>query len=143
MNPIAGIGYEGRSVEDVVKAVSLAGVTVVVDVRLNAISRKAGLSKKALQSHLAEAGIRYEHLSDLGNPKDNRNAFRNGEPGARSRYVKLLTIGSSASVDKVIDMASSEAVALLCYERDAAQCHRSAVTDEVVRRDPSIRVIDL
>ncbi len=143
MGIIAGVGYEGRSVDDVVETVSRAGVGVVVDVRLNAISRKAGLSKRRLDGYLAEAGIRYVHMPALGNPKDNRDGFRKGDSAARSRYDEILSNGSSSAVDELIELASSEVVALLCYERDASQCHRSAVTDELLRRQPSIEVIDL
>ena len=45
---IVSVGYEGRSVDELVDALVDAGVSVLVDVRENAISRKRGLSKRAL-----------------------------------------------------------------------------------------------
>lgn len=89
MGSVIGVGYEGRSVEDLVSLVTEAGVTVLVDVRLNAISRKPGLSKSRLAARLGEVGIRYEHVPALGNPKENREAFRRGEAAARSRYREI------------------------------------------------------
>ncbi len=140
---VAGIGYEGRSVEEVVDIASDAGIGLVVDVRLNPISRKPGLSKKRLSSYLAEAGISYTHVPSLGNPKDNRDAFRSGDPAARKRYEEILSNGSSSDVDHVMALASNQIVALLCYEHDVSECHRSAITEEMIRRDPSIQVTDL
>lgn len=143
MGCVCGVGYEGRSVEDLVHLVSEAGVTALVDVRLNAISRKPGLSKGRLAERLGAAGIRYEHMPALGNPKDNREGFRRGEAAARGRYRHILSNGSSPAVDRLIEMTADETVALLCYERNAAECHRSAVVEEMRRREPSITVCGL
>jgi uncharacterized protein (DUF488 family) len=140
---VAGVGYEGRSVADVTDLIKDAGVTVLVDVRLNAISRKPGLSKRRLAERLSEVGIRYEHMPALGNPKDNRAGFRNGEAEARGRYAAILSGGSSPYVDQLVEITSCETVALLCVERDAGECHRSAVMAEMKRRQPSITVRDL
>ena len=42
---VHSLGYEGRDLVELLLAVSLLSVDVVVDVRLNAISRKKGFSK--------------------------------------------------------------------------------------------------
>lgn len=44
------------------------GVTVLLDVRLNAISRKPGFSTKRLTAALNAVGIGYRHARALGNP---------------------------------------------------------------------------
>ncbi|MDR1430587.1 MAG: DUF488 domain-containing protein, partial [Propionibacteriaceae bacterium] len=51
----------------------------LVDVRQTPISRKRGLSKTALGAALSEAGIDYIHLRELGNPRDNRDGYRQGD----------------------------------------------------------------
>ena len=56
-----GIGYEGLPLHSLVEQLQADGVEVVVDVRLNAISRKVGYSKRALAAALEAAGIRYVH----------------------------------------------------------------------------------
>ena len=50
------VGYEGRSVDELADALVEAGVSVLVDVRENAISRKRGLSKRALAEKLESRG---------------------------------------------------------------------------------------
>lgn len=64
---VVGVGYEGRDAEQFVRDLDSADIAVVVDVRLNPISRKKGFSKRTLAEHLAAAGIGYEHLPALGN----------------------------------------------------------------------------
>ncbi len=67
---IAGIGYEGGTVEDVVARLVEAGVDTVIDVRETPWSRKPGLSKTKLRAFLEAAGIEYRHMRAAGNPKD-------------------------------------------------------------------------
>jgi uncharacterized protein (DUF488 family) len=45
---IVTIGYEGRTLGDFISTLSNHNVDLLLDVRLNAISRKPGFSKKAL-----------------------------------------------------------------------------------------------
>lgn len=126
---IVSIGYEGRSVEDVVSLLAANEVSVLVDVRLNAVSRKKGFSKTALSNALGEAGIEYRHERALGNPKENREPFRNGDESARETYSRILANGSRDSYESVIALAREQRVALLCFERAHETCHRSCITD--------------
>lgn len=133
---IMGHGYEGRTIAQYVEDLCVWQVDVVVDVRLNAISRKKGFSKTALRETLAEAGIRYEHRPELGNPKDNRAGF--WEPGtadhrhAVSRFAASLAGASSAdALRELADMATEQRVMLLCFEADERCCHRRVVLDQV------------
>src|SRR5437773_2633547 len=87
---LVSLGYEGRTAEQLVSELQSESVTVLVDVRLTPLSRKPGLSKRRLAALLADAGIRYVHLGALGNPKDNREAFRTGDRSSRSRFRDLL-----------------------------------------------------
>lgn len=135
------IGYEGRTVDDLVTRLRDDKVAVLVDVRLTPLSRKPGLSKRRLADTLAEAGIAYVHLPALGNPKENRSLFRAGDPRSRSRFRALLRSPEGvAALDQVAEMAAEARVALLCFERDAADCHRHVVSDELGRRIPALAV---
>ncbi|MFC7545204.1 DUF488 family protein [Plantactinospora sp. GCM10030261] len=77
---LTGVGYEGRTAEELTAYLVASGVSRLVDVRLNAISRKPGLSKGALMRAMSEAGISYEHRRELGNPKSNRRASEARRP---------------------------------------------------------------
>lgn len=133
---IMGHGYEGRDVAQYVEDLRAWNADVLVDVRLNAISRKKGFSKTALRSALADAGIRYEHRPELGNPKDNRDGF--WEPGtdrhraAVARFdASLDGVEAADAVQRVAEMAIRERVVLLCFEADERCCHRKVVIQRV------------
>ena len=140
---IVSIGYEQRNIDEFVGLLVTAGVETLVDVRLNAISRKKGFSKTALSGALATAGIAYRHERDLGNPKDNRDPFRQGSPEARNRYRQHLSNGASTALNQVAELASQTRVALLCFERDHTKCHRSCITEEAQSINPTLAVVTI
>lgn len=127
-----GIGYEGLSADQLIKRLQAENVEVLVDVRLTPLSRKPGLSKRALSDALASAGIRYVHDRRLGNPKENRAAYAEAasEAGAaaRSRYRELISGGDGAkALRELSTLAQNHVVAVLCFEADQTHCHREQV----------------
>ena len=142
MHPhLVSIGYEGRSVDDLVNSLLKQDVQVLVDVRLNPISRKPGLSKTALSTALNEAGITYIHHRELGNPKDNRDDFRRGTPESHARFRALLgEEKGAAALRHVSELLEDSVVALLCFERDHSECHRTLVVDAIAQQDPGLSV---
>ena len=120
---IVSVGYQGRSVDELIEVLRVGRVELLVDVRLNPISRKPGFSKKQLSEALTDAGIGYRHERALGNPRDNRDPFD------RARYEDYLReVGSAASAE-IMELAKSVRIALLCYEREHLDCHRSCILD--------------
>src|SRR6202012_5107290 len=75
------IGYEQATQAQVIGALKAAGVTLVIDVRAVAASRRAGFSKTILASSLKAEGIGYVHLRALGTPKAGRQAAHAGRIG--------------------------------------------------------------
>lgn len=138
---IFSVGYEGRSIDEFVDVLRTNGVEIVVDVRLNAISRKRGFSKTALSTALKTAAIDYQHERELGNPKDNRDAFRSGLRSARTRYRRHLRNGATPSFEAVVELARERKVALLCFENDHATCHRSCITERMQESWPQLGVV--
>ena len=126
---LAGIGYEGRTLQGLVASLQRAEVTLVLDVRERPWSRKPGFSKSRLAASLAAAGIRYEHLPEAGNPSENRRTSAS-RVECLARY--RLHLGSRPRVLKQIyDAAAGETTALLCLESAAEQCHRSVIFEEI------------
>ncbi|WP_425545011.1 DUF488 family protein [Caenispirillum bisanense] len=123
------IGYEGASLSDFIATLQTSAVEVVVDIRELAISRRKGFSKKALSSALLEAGLRYLHLPELGDPKAGREAARAGHQDEFRRIYSahLECDAAQAGLVAVAEMLPSHAVCLLCYEREPLHCHRSLV----------------
>lgn len=137
---VVTIGYEGRTIDELVKALTDANVSTVVDVRQNAISRKAGFSKRQLEGCLSEAGIGYVHERVLGNPKENREGYRNGSEEARRRFIRHLESAGEA-ITRLLALAESSPIALLCYERSHSECHRESVVTALQCRRPELTLL--
>jgi len=138
------IGYEGLTPDELVRHLQSLGVTLVVDVRYNPVSRKPGFSRRALEKRLPESGITYRHEQTLGNPPDIRAVFTAGaveEAAGRLRAV-LDDIGATA-LERLADDARTTRVAVLCLERASVRCHRRIVTDRLRELYPDIDVADV
>lgn len=134
---LVSIGYEGRDLGALIDQLRANNVQILVDVRLTPISRKPGLSKTKLADALAAAGIIYVHHRELGNPRDNREGFRAGAPSSREAFRRVLTTDAAAdALQHVSELLNDGVVALLCFERDHAQCHRGLVADALCRERP-------
>jgi uncharacterized protein (DUF488 family) len=99
---------------------------------LNAVSRKAGFSKKSLSAALEAAGIDYLHLPVLGNPRDNREAYgdldSDGAHAARAAFKSRLSDPEPAeALELLATLASRQHVAVFCYEESELHCHRQQV----------------
>lgn len=130
---LSTIGYEGARPEDFVGTLRLVDVQIVVDIRDRAQSRRPGFSKSALRENLEQNGIGYVHLKELGDPKEGRDAARNGDLAKfRKIYAAVLeTQQAVEALDQIVHLAKGMNVCLLCYERDHHECHRKIVADRL------------
>ena len=123
------VGYEAATLPDVVGRLQAAEVELLIDVRAIAASRRPGFSKTVLSASLAEAGIDYLHLRALGTPADGRAAARAGRTAEMHRifHAHLDEPAAQLALLHAAEAASARRSALLCYEKDAAVCHRAIV----------------
>jgi uncharacterized protein (DUF488 family) len=127
------IGYEAATMAEFLGALRAAGVQLVIDVRALPLSRRPGFSKSPLRAALDEAGIDYIHLKALGTPAEGRSAARAGKAEELKRiYAGQLDLPEAiVQAEQMRELASDKPSALLCYEREPAQCHRSLLLDAV------------
>lgn len=120
------IGYEQATQAAVIGALREAGVELLADIRYLPLSRRPGFSKNSLKAGLEEAGIAYRHFRHLGTPAEGRAAARRGDHAGLSRiYAGQLELPEAlAQMAELRALAEDQRVALLCYERNAAVCHR-------------------
>ena len=121
------IGYENATVDEVLAALTKAGVEQVADIRAVAASRRPGFAKSSLAANLASVGIGYHHLRALGTPKEGRDAAKKGDRATLERvYAGQLELPEAqAAAERLKQMIGEARTALLCFERDPAMCHRS------------------
>jgi uncharacterized protein (DUF488 family) len=144
MKPLATIGYEAATQAEVIGKLKAAAVEVVIDVRAVAASRRAGFSKTLLAASLADAGIDYVHFRDLGTPKPGRDAARKGHIAEMHEIFEahLAEPAAQLQLAQATEIATERKTALLCYEADAAGCHRRIVAERI-QEATGIKVEDL
>lgn len=143
--PLFTIGYEKARPQALLDELKKAKVQLLVDTRAVAASRRPGFSQRQLSASLDENGIGYLHLQKLGTPAEGRKANHAGDmkrfwqvyekqlrtPEAKSEMEALLAL-----------VRSGQRICLLCYERDASQCHRQRIA-EIVRAHTGVSVENL
>lgn len=131
------IGYQGKSIENYLNLLIREGVTLLCDVRRNAISRKYGFSKSTLRNACDRVGIRYEHIPELGISTDKRRAAKTETDLLRllREYQRHDLPKRTSALAMILQWArADEHVALTCYEAEATSCHRGRVAAEIERQ---------
>lgn len=137
---LATIGYEAATQGAVIEKLKAADVQVVIDVRAIASSRRAGFSKTLLAASLADAGIDYVHLRDLGSPKTARDAARKGQTAVMREIFEahLAEPAAQFQLHEAAQLAKGRKAALLCYEAEACGCHRRVVAERLQELAPFV-----
>lgn len=127
------IGYEAATMGEFLVTLKGAGVEQVIDVRALPLSRRPGFSKSPLRAALEEAGIEYVHLKALGTPAEGRSAARAGQSEDLKRiYAGQLELPEAmVQAAQMIELAGAKPSALLCFEREPTQCHRTLLLQAV------------
>ena len=122
------IGYGGRKPEEFKKLLTDCEIKAIVDVRLRpdkasmGVFVKAKTEDKGIQRLLAEAGIQYYPLVELG------NLFLES-PDWRSSYGKLLKQTGYLLLTRLDTIPTP--FCLLCAEKKFTDCHREQITEHL------------
>lgn len=135
---LATLGYEGATLEDFLAALGRWEIETLVDVRERAQSRKRGFSKKGLGEALRALGVAYLHLPALGTPKRGRDAARRGDRALFEGIyrARLAEAPAQEALRGLASLAARQRVCLLCFERDAARCHRRLLAEVIAAETP-------
>ena len=134
---VVTIGYEGRTLEAYLNILLEDGVTLLCDVRRNALSRKYGFSKGTLTKGSEGVGIRYEHLPQLGIDSKFRKTLSTQESYDRlfDQYQRDVLPRQTDALRTIADWVNrGERLALTCYEHLPVQCHRHCVAEALESR---------
>jgi uncharacterized protein (DUF488 family) len=131
MKKLCTIGYEGANLSDFIETLKLLKVDVLLDVRELPISRRKGFSKNALKEALSGAGISYHHEKLLGSPKSIRHELR--ETWDYQHFFREFDkhLSKQASLVEQLAEELSGHIALLCFERNHKECHRTPVAEKL------------
>src|SRR5689334_19686643 len=136
-------GYENQNINQFLQKLSIEGISIVIDVREIPLSRKKGFSKNQLKNALAEMGIEYNHISELGSPSIMRHALRAGRTDYLEFFKKYrLYIKNKKQLFKEVSevIAKNSRSAILCYEENTELCHRTILASELLKRNRNMKV---
>ncbi|MFP4546212.1 MAG: DUF488 family protein [Methanomassiliicoccales archaeon] len=106
------VGYQGRSLEELVRLLRSEGVEAVVDVRSAPSSVRREFDRANLESFLPPQGIDYFHLPQLGGLREGTYQEHMGSEEFRRGMEGLQGI------------ARERSTAIMCMEPRPSSCHR-------------------
>ncbi|MCC5858634.1 MAG: DUF488 domain-containing protein [Ectothiorhodospiraceae bacterium] len=133
MTGIFTIGYEGASAEDFVETLKLMDIHVLLDIREFPISRRKGFAKNALRQSMESYGIVYHHEARLGSPKPIRDKLKKDKDYSAFFNSYDAYLESQMGLLHSLWKELRGNIALMCYERDHRECHRSSVARELAK----------
>jgi uncharacterized protein (DUF488 family) len=132
------VGHSTRPIGEFVRLLEAHGVTWVLDVRSVPRSRhNPQFNRDTLPASLSTAGIGYSHLAGLGGlrrpkPDSINTGWKNVSFRGYADYMQ--TPEFEASLEKLLETARKECVALMCAEAVPWRCHRSLIADALLAR---------
>lgn len=139
------IGHSTHPIEEFIAILKAHGVKTLVDIRTVPRSRhNPQFNRDTLPGSLADAGIEYCYLDELGGLRPTHKDSING--GWRNESFRgyadyMQTPEFAAGVERLIAMAQESQIAIMCAEAVPWRCHRSLVGDALLVRD--VRVEDI
>jgi uncharacterized protein (DUF488 family) len=131
---ILTIGHSNHSLDKLVGLLEASGVTAVVDVRTAPYSRyNPQFNKGDLEAVLVSHNIRYAYAGKyLGGRPADATCYKGGTlPSEGADYLHEVDYAEVMTrpwflkgIARVLEIAASQTVAVLCSEEDPAQCHR-------------------
>jgi uncharacterized protein (DUF488 family) len=130
------IGYQGINLPEFIDTLRNNQISILCDVRKNAFSMKRGFSKKWLSAACVEAGIEYEHYPELGIDSNKRKTLVTAEDYRVlfEEYKDTVIQQTRSSQDILLKKIANTNIALMCFEKDPEQCHRTILADELKKR---------
>lgn len=140
------VGHGSRTIEELIGVLAEACIGTLVDVRAYPGSRRhPQFNQRALEDALAARGIAYAWRGKaLGGfrkapPHSRHVALRVGAFRGFADYMETAEFASA--LDAVLQEAGRAPLAIMCAEREPAQCHRSFIADAALAR--GARVVHL
>ena len=127
------IGYESRDIDSFLNTMVENSIDTLVDIRWNPFSMNFSFTGKKLNEHLYRVGIGYLHIPALGiegsqrknlvTPADYRTLF--------TIYKKRINESNTKELEEIKSLALAKRIALLCFEKDQANCHRGVISEHL------------
>ena len=136
---VLSLGYERRTVEEIIAILSEYRIKRLLDIRESPRSRRKGFSKNALDENLRDAGIKYLHLGYAGNP------YRADKQDIKKclRLYRAYLKRKPEVIELVANEIRKTGTAILCYEREYRECHRSVLLEALQDNGHLLEIINV
>jgi len=127
------VGHSNVPLGDFLGTLEAAGIELLADVRRYPGSRRnPQFGQDLLPGSLAEAGIGYVHLPELGGRRpvqpDSRNtAWRNDSFRGYADYMESQEFAEGMA--RLLELAAEQRTAIMCSEAVWWRCHRGLIAD--------------
>jgi uncharacterized protein (DUF488 family) len=125
------IGFTKKNAKTFFSKLRNAGITKVIDIRLNNVSQLAGFAKRDdLVYFLKElCNCDYKHMPELAPTKEILDIYK-GKKIDWNEYVRHFTrLITERKIEKKITAEELDNACLLCSEPTPEQCHRRLVSE--------------
>lgn len=131
------LGYSQKTMEDLCNSLEEAGVTLLIDVRKNPRSMyRSEFNKGVLAEELKKRDIDYEHMPELGIPREMRDRAYKGEiapPELFELYSKQIL--TEEKLERLESTSKGHRTfAIMCTEVDPTMCHRHRISLAMTER---------
>jgi uncharacterized protein (DUF488 family) len=135
------IGHSDHTTKAFVGLLHQHGITLVVDVRSQPYSRWAHqFNRETLARDLEDTGIAYQFMGDaLGGRPADPTLYDPGQEYPDYQRVEQ-THAYQEGIDRLLALARTERVAVMCSEGDHRRCHRHLlITQTLLKRGVRVR----
>ncbi len=136
------MGFAQKNAQTFFETLQRAGVTRVVDIRLNNESQLAGFTKKRdLQYFLKSiAGIEYMHRSELAPTKEILDGYKKKRLSWADYERLFLDLLNQRKPEMTLVPTDMDKACLLCSEPKVDKCHRRLVAEYLRGRWGNVEV---
>jgi uncharacterized protein (DUF488 family) len=127
------IGFTKKNAEQFFGKLKQAGLTRIIDTRLNNVSQLAGFTKKDDLRFFAKEilGVDYVHIPSLAPTKDILDAYKKDGGDWGTYEQKFNALIGSRHIESTLDKGILDGACLLCSEPTPHHCHRRLVAESL------------
>jgi uncharacterized protein (DUF488 family) len=139
------IGFTQKTAKKFFETLLNAGVTRIIDTRLNNVSQLAGFTKRSDLEYFLEkiGGIKYTHILDMAPTKEILDAYKKNNGDWEIYEKEFLKLMRERELDKKISPDILEGSCLLCSEAKPHNCHRRLVAEYLSEKLGNINISHL
>jgi uncharacterized protein (DUF488 family) len=139
------IGHSTRPIDQFIALLTAHDIKRLVDVRTIPQSRhNPQFGREQLSASLERSSIHYAHLPGLGGLRRPRKESMNkgGRNASFRGYADYMqTTEFDENLERCIELAREERIALMCAESVPWRCHRSLIADALLARGIEVHEI--